>query len=83
MLALIHMSICFLAAPFLPGFGPPFWQRMGFEGWVFGLADEVTWAGLHRGGNTLQHLVFKLSFAACIYHIRRVRNTRIFQGICF
>lgn len=71
----------FFGCSFLPGFGPPFWQRMGFEGWVFGLADEVTWAGLHGGGNTLQHIVFKYSFAACIYHIRREWNTRIENGV--
>lgn len=83
MLALIHMSICFLAAPFFPDLVLLFGKEWGSKAGFFGLADEVTWAGLHRGGNTLQHLVFKLSFAACIYHIRRVQNTRIFQGIFF
>lgn len=45
------------------------------------IGDEVRWAVLHRKGKTLQDLVYKLSLAACMYHIWREKNNGIFENL--
>lgn len=71
----------FFDFPFSTWIWSSFMAKNGVQRQRLGLTDEVRWTSLHRGGTTLQHLMFKLSLASCMYNIWRERNTRIFQGL--